>query len=155
MVIPRQGEQSLVEIISYMGYSPPKCTCNGNQTHSRKYVILLECLHVMDENVTHPIPYPESSSTPSHMQVAKYELLSFSDDNPRFLLIFSFFITTIYLEFSVTPSSMHFAMNENRFQTKVFVFNRGQPSDINSRQTPIIYFVDNPPMYINWADFDD
>ena len=26
--IPRRGEQSPVEIISYKGYSPPKCTCN-------------------------------------------------------------------------------------------------------------------------------
>ena len=36
---------------------------------------------------------------------------------------------------------MHFSMNENHFQTKVFVFKRGQPSDINSGQTPIIYFL--------------
>ena len=55
----------------------------------------------------------------------------------------------------MTPSNMHSAMNENHFQAKVFVFNRGQPSDINSGQTPIIYFMDNPPMYINWADSDD
>ena len=34
-------------------------------------------LHDLDENVTHPIPYPEFSPTPSHMQVAKYEQLSF------------------------------------------------------------------------------
>ena len=61
----------------------------------------------------------------------------------------------IRLEFSLTPSNMHLAMNENHFQTKVFVFNRGQPFDINSQQTPIIYFVDNPPMNINWADSDD
>ena len=27
--VPRRGEQSLVVIISYKGYSPPKCTCNG------------------------------------------------------------------------------------------------------------------------------
>ena len=88
----------------------------GKQTHSSNYMNLLECLHDLDESVTHPIPYPKSSPTPSHMQVA---------------------------------------MNENHFQTKVFVFNRGQPSDINSGPTPIIYFVDNPPMYINWADSDD
>ena len=31
-------------IISYIGYSPPKCTCHGNQSHSSKYMILLECL---------------------------------------------------------------------------------------------------------------
>ena len=64
-------------------------------------------------------------------------------------------LTLIRLEFSLTPLNRHSAMNENHFQTKVFVFNRGQPSDINSGQTPIIYFVDNPPMYINWADSDD
>ena len=26
--VPRRGEQSSVVIISYKGYSPPKCTCN-------------------------------------------------------------------------------------------------------------------------------
>ena len=45
IVIPRQGEQSPVVIISYMGYSPPKCTCHDKQSHSSKYIILLECLH--------------------------------------------------------------------------------------------------------------
>ena len=64
-------------------------------------------------------------------------------------------LTPIRLEFSLTPSNMPFSMNENHVQTKVFVFNHGQPFDINSGQTPIIYFVDNPPMYINWADSDD
>ena len=44
---------------------------------------------------------------------------------------------------------MHFAKNENHFQTKVFVFNRGQPSDINSGHTPIIYFMDNPLIYMS------
>ena len=45
MVIPRQGEQCPVVIISYMGYSPPKCTCMAKQTHSSNYMNLLECLH--------------------------------------------------------------------------------------------------------------
>ena len=44
-MIPRQGEQCLVEIISYVGYSPSKCTCHGKQSHSSKYMTLLECLH--------------------------------------------------------------------------------------------------------------
>ena len=30
-----------------------------------------------------------------------------------------------------------------------------QPSDISSGPTPMLYLVDNPPMYINWADSDD
>ena len=45
MVIPRQGEKSLVEIISYLDYSPPKCTCMEKQTHPSNYMNLLECLH--------------------------------------------------------------------------------------------------------------
>ena len=44
-MIPRQGEQSPVEIISYVGYSPPECTCHGKQSLSSKYMIILECLH--------------------------------------------------------------------------------------------------------------
>ena len=60
MVIPRQGEQSLVEIISYMGYPPPKCTCHGKQSHSSNFMNLLESLHA-------PNPCPKSSPTPSHM----------------------------------------------------------------------------------------
>ena len=45
-MIPRQGEQCPVVIISYMGYSPPKCTCHGKQSHPNKNMILLKCLHV-------------------------------------------------------------------------------------------------------------
>ena len=66
-MFPRQGEQCPVVIISYLGYSPPKCTCNGNQTHLRKYMVLLECLHDMDENPTHPFPLLEPSLIPSRM----------------------------------------------------------------------------------------
>ena len=44
-MIPQQGERCPVKIISYMGYSTPKCTCHGKQSHSSKYMILLECLH--------------------------------------------------------------------------------------------------------------
>ena len=67
-MFPRQGEQCLIVELSYMGYSPPKFTCNcSTQTHSSKYMILLECLHDMDENVTHPFPLLEPSLTPSRM----------------------------------------------------------------------------------------
>ena len=44
-MIPQQGEQNPVVIISYVGYSLAKCTCHGNQSHSSKYMILLEYLH--------------------------------------------------------------------------------------------------------------
>ena len=65
-----------------MGYSPPKCTCNGStQTHSSKYMILLECLHDMDENVTHPFPLLEPSLTPSRMPKPNVRKTSFSKQN--------------------------------------------------------------------------
>ena len=66
-----------------MGYSPPKCTCNDNQTHSRKYMILLECLHDMDENVTHPFPLLEPSLTPSC--IPKPNVRKYYFQNKRFL----------------------------------------------------------------------
>ena len=66
-MFPRHGEQCPVVELSYMGYSPPKCTCNGNQTHSSKYMILLECQHDMDENATHHFPLLEPSLTPLRM----------------------------------------------------------------------------------------
>ena len=57
-MIPRQGEQSSVVIISYVGYSPPKCTCHGKQTHPRKYMILLECLHAQTHvSSPHRLPH--------------------------------------------------------------------------------------------------
>ena len=58
-MIPRQGEQCPVVIISYMGYSPPKCTCHGNQSHSSKYMILLECLHT-ESHVSSPHRLPHT-----------------------------------------------------------------------------------------------
>ena len=61
-----------------MGYSPPKCTCNGNQTHSSKFMILLECLHDMDENATHPFPLLEPSLTPSRMPKPNVRKILFS-----------------------------------------------------------------------------
>ena len=67
-MFPQQGKQCPIVIISYLGYSPPKCTCNGNQTHSSKTCkSLLKCLHDMDENVTHPLPCLEPSLAPLHM----------------------------------------------------------------------------------------
>ena len=69
--VPRRGEQSPIVIISYKGYSPPKCSCNHQTPHIQAKIctFLLECLHVMDENMTHPIPCPKSSPTPSHKQM--------------------------------------------------------------------------------------
>ena len=83
-MFPQQGEQCPIVVIFYMGYSPPKCTCNGNQTHSSKYMILLECLHDMDENATHPSSLLEPSLTPSCMP--KQNVRKHCFQNKRFLL---------------------------------------------------------------------
>ena len=56
-------------------------TKEPNKHSSESCMCQLECLHAMDENVTHPIPYFESTPTPSHMLFSKCELLSFSNDN--------------------------------------------------------------------------
>ena len=83
-MFPRQGEQCPVFELSYMGYSLPKCTCNDStQTHSSKYMILLECLHDMDEDVTHPFPLLVPSLTPSRMPKPNVRKHCFQ--NKRFL----------------------------------------------------------------------
>ena len=46
-------------IIFYVGYSPSKYTCHGNQSHSSKYIILLECLHVQS-HVSNPHRLPHT-----------------------------------------------------------------------------------------------
>ena len=89
-----------------MGYSPPKCTCNVlTQTHSSKYMILLEYLHDMDGNVTHPFPLLKPSLAPSRMPKLKVRKHRFQ--NKRFL-----FLKTSY---------------------RVSVKSIGQPSEVNCR----------------------
>ena len=67
-MVPRRGEQCPVENNFYNGYSPPKYTCNAIlHIQVKTYTFLLKCLHAMDENVTHLVPCPKSSSTHSHM----------------------------------------------------------------------------------------
>ena len=46
-------------IIPYMGYSPPKCTCHGKQSHSSKYMILLKCPHAQS-HVSSPHRFPHT-----------------------------------------------------------------------------------------------
>ena len=82
-MVQRRGEQCLVENNSYKGYSPPECTCNAIlHIQVKAYTFLLKFLHAMDENVTHPVPCPESSPTPSHMHmpsVKNHHLCSIND----------------------------------------------------------------------------
>ena len=63
---------------SYQGYSPPKCTCNAiSHSQVKTYTFLLKCQYVMDENVTHPVPCPESSPTLSHMHMQSVKIVSY------------------------------------------------------------------------------
>ena len=46
-----------------------KCNYAISHIQVKTYTFLFKCLHDKDENVTHPIPCPESSPTPSHMHM--------------------------------------------------------------------------------------
>ena len=78
-MIPRQGEQSPVVIISYMGYSPPKCTCMAKQTHSSNYMNLLKCQHDRSR-----VPSPHRLS---HTCLSQYANKIISFQNKSFLFL--------------------------------------------------------------------
>ena len=84
-MIPRQGEQCPVVIIFYMGYSPPKCACHGNQSHSRKYIILLECLHAQSHvSSPHRLPHTCLSQMRVKLQFSKQNLFVLENLLPSF-----------------------------------------------------------------------
>ena len=84
-MIPRQGEQCPVEIISYMGYSPPKCICNDKQSHSSKYMILLECLHAQSHvSSSHRLPHTRLSQMRVKIQFSKQNIFVLENLLPRF-----------------------------------------------------------------------
>ena len=63
-------------IISYVGYSPPRCTCHGKQLHSSKYMILLECLHAQSHvSSPHQLPHTCLSQMRVKIQFSKQKLL--------------------------------------------------------------------------------
>ena len=84
-MIPRQGEQSPVLIISYVGYSLPKCTCHGKQLHSSKNMILLEYLHAQTHVLSHNrLPHTCLSQMRVKSQFSKQKLFVFENLLPRF-----------------------------------------------------------------------
>ena len=103
-MVPRRGEQCLVENNSYMGYSPPKCTCNAiSHIQGKTFTFLLKCLHAMDENVTHHVL--TDSLTHAYAKCENHHLYSINDhfsktkafcfinqnplDKLRYLLVFT------------------------------------------------------------------
>ena len=72
-------------INSYVGYSPPKCTFHGKQSHSSKYMILLECLYAQT-HVTSPnlLPHTCLSQMGVKLQFSKQKLFVLENLLPRF-----------------------------------------------------------------------
>ena len=67
------------------GYSPPKCTCHGKQSHSRKYMNLLECLHAKSHvSSPHRLPHTCLSQMRAKMQFSKQKLFVLENLLPSF-----------------------------------------------------------------------
>ena len=91
MVIPRQGEQSPVVIISYLGYSPPKCTCYGKQSHSSNFMNLLKCLHAQTHvPSSHRLPHICLSRMRVKSQFSKQKLFVLENTLPSFSKILDY-----------------------------------------------------------------
>ena len=68
-----------------LGYSPPKCTCHGKQSHSSKYMILLECLHAQSHvSSPHRLPHTCLSQMRVKLQFSKQKLFVLENTLPSF-----------------------------------------------------------------------
>ena len=68
-----------------MGYSPPKCTCHGKQSHSSKYMILHECLHAQSHVSSHNrLSHTCLSQMRVKSQFSKQKLFVLENLLPRF-----------------------------------------------------------------------
>ena len=68
-----------------MGYSPPKYTCHGNQSHSRKYMISLECLYTQSHvSSPHRLPHTYLSQMRVKLQFSKQKLFILENLLPSF-----------------------------------------------------------------------
>ena len=63
MFFPRRGEQCPVVEFPYMGYSPPKCSCNGKYTHSIKIMIPTR-MFTCPSHATSPYRLPHTCNFP-------------------------------------------------------------------------------------------
>ena len=68
-----------------MGYSLPKCTCHGKQSHSSKYMILFECLHAQSHvSSPHRPPHTCLSQMRAKIQFSKQKLFVLENTLPNF-----------------------------------------------------------------------
>ena len=68
-----------------MGYSPPKCTCHGKQSHSSKYMILLECLHAQSHvSSPHRLSHTCLSQMRVKLQFSKQKFFVLENTLPSF-----------------------------------------------------------------------
>ena len=98
--------------LPYLGYSPPKCTYHGKQSHSSKYMILLECLHA-HSHVSSPHRLPHTCL--SQMRV------KYSFQNKSFLFSKTYYRVSV--KFIGQPSEANLLENP----PKQFM----GPSDVN------------------------
>ena len=87
----RDSKQSSVVIISYMGYSPPKCTCHGKQSHPCNYMNLLECLHAQSHVPSpHRLPHTCLSQMRVKSQFSKQQIFVLENLLPSFCKILDY-----------------------------------------------------------------
>ena len=68
-----------------MDYFPPKCTCHDKQSHSSKYMILLECLHAQSHvSSPHRLPHTCLSQMRAKIQCSKQKVFFLENLLPNF-----------------------------------------------------------------------
>ena len=116
-----------------MGYSPPKCSCNGKYTHSSEFMIPTRMS-------TCPIPCLESSPTPSHMLMPCMKTVS----KPKYL--FYLWVTLRY-KYVGQSSEVNLLGNSPKQFMGLSDVNCWMISQHNSSDYFPIKLLDNPPKY--------
>ena len=140
--VPRRDEQSPVVIISYMSYSPPKCSCNDKHTHSSEFMI-----HTRMS--TCPISCLESSPTLSHMLVPCMKIVS------KQKYLFYLWATLIY-KYVGQSSKVNLMDNSPKQFMGLSDVNCWMISQHNSSDNfPIKFSFDNPQIFIHLWTYSD
>ena len=120
-------------IFSYMGYSLPKCSCNGKHTHSSEFMISTRMS-------TSPIPCLESSSAPSYMLMPCMKTVS----KQKYLF---YLWATLRYKYAGQSSEMNLLDNSPKQFMGPSDVNCWTISQHNSSDNFPIKLLDNPPKY--------